>query len=153
MMETTDSGRQIKKTKGAHTASNQADDSTSKRVHWSEHMQKILIDLYSDERRSGGCPDIGLKSQQWSVVMAKFNEDSGYRPLDKEQLQSQINYLRKKWTIFHAIVTNCSGWGWDEARSRPTCPSTVWEAYCKAHHCMLQDHQHNQHPQQHLHHH
>jgi len=96
-------------------------------------MQKILIDIFLEQRDLGGRPDSGLKSQQWTVVMDKFNEDSGYRPLEKDQLQSQMMYLRKKWTIFHDIVTNCSGWGWDDFNSRPTCSSNVWDVYCKAH--------------------
>ena len=92
MMETTPTGRQAKRASGKLAKSpsdipvNEAD-----RISWSDHMRKILIDLLIEEKDNNGFTDSGLKTQQWTVVVGKFNQESGFqKSMGKKHLQSQL---------------------------------------------------------------
>ncbi len=96
-MEFTGSSRQVKKRAGAHVsapivssvpASSGLGPPKDAAAVWNDHLCKILIDLYAIEVAKTSA-DNGIKSQQWSVIVAQFAADSGGYSYKREQLQSR----------------------------------------------------------------
>ncbi len=82
-----------------------------KKVRWTDHMGKILIDCYLAELDDNVGADNGLKIQQWNSLRAKFAVDAGV-PLIKSQLQNEHADLKKKWGAYSDFLKQ-SGFGWN----------------------------------------
>ncbi len=101
------------------------------RVVWNDEMRYIFIIAMLNETAKGTFTSSGFKKPGWNAVLVEFNARMNMK-LTKAQLQNQYAWLKERWKIFKSIKDN-SGFGWDEARSLPTAPDHVWEAYIKAH--------------------
>lgn len=67
---------------------------------WTDQSVTEFIAAITDELiRTGANADNGLKKQQWTSVLTKFNENRAVKA-DKDQLQSKYQMLKKKYTAF-----------------------------------------------------
>jgi len=94
------------------------------KANWTHAAQQYLVDACLFVVESGAYADNGFKSSEWKVMTAHFQNASGLM-YGKDQLQSQVNELKKKYVAFKILKDN-SGFGWNDGI--PTCPSAVWAA-------------------------
>jgi hypothetical protein len=99
-------------------------------VKWNDELRGKLIRIYKDAL-NGSSADNGLKKQEWTVVLKEFNGTAKVN-FTKAQLQSQIQSLKAKYSIFKALRDN-SGFGWDSLNKLPTAEPDTWNRYFEAH--------------------
>jgi hypothetical protein len=98
------------------------------KANWTEALQQNLVDACMSVVESGAYADNGFKSSEWKAIVDHFQSGSGFH-YSKDQLQSQLNELKKKFVAFKTLKMN-SGFGWNNGI--PTCPSAVWAAVIAA---------------------
>jgi hypothetical protein len=98
------------------------------KANWTHAAQQYLVEACLHVVESGAYADNGFKSSEWKVIATHFQNASGLM-YSKDQLQSQVNELKKKYVAFKILKSN-SGFGWNDGI--PTCPSAVWAAVITA---------------------
>ncbi|KAJ1423748.1 hypothetical protein B484DRAFT_398535 [Ochromonadaceae sp. CCMP2298] len=91
------------------------------KANWTEALQHNLVDECMSVVESGAYADNGFKSSEWKAIVDHFQSGSGFH-YSKDQLQSQLNELKKKFVAFKTLKMN-SGFGWNNGI--PTCPSKL----------------------------
>ena len=79
-------------------------------VKWLDVNRKVLIECLL-EHSDGRYSNIKNKKSAWKLVVADFTLKTGLL-YDKKTLSSQVQSLKKNWTIFDQF-TNNSGFGMD----------------------------------------
>jgi hypothetical protein len=98
------------------------------KANWTEALQGCLVDACMSVIESGAYADNGFKTSEWKAIVDHFQSGSGLH-YSKDQLQSRLNELKKKFVAFKTLKMN-SGFGWNDGI--PTCPSAVWTAVITA---------------------
>lgn len=100
-------------------------------ANWTAEQVTIFVRILRDVVLTNGATENGLKKQHWQQVVEEFNRATG-ADYTREQLQSKLQTLKRKYGVFAALVAN-SGFGWNEAHQLPTAPEEVWTNYVRAH--------------------
>jgi hypothetical protein len=98
---------------------------------WSEDNRASFIRIVLTESRRLGRSEAGFKKTSWTRILTIFNRERGVT-YTKSQLQSQLQRLKAKHTIYNNLLNN-SGFGVCPVSGRPTAPDDVWDAYVKQH--------------------
>jgi len=100
-------------------------------ANWDDPRTKILGEIIATEVAESGTAENGFKKVQWTRIMAKFKLLTG-ESYSKQQLQSKLQAIKKKWVVFAALMDN-SGFGFDPDLNIPTAPDAIWAEYLAAH--------------------
>ena len=98
-------------------------------VKWLDVNRKVLIDCLL-EHSDGRYSNIKNKKCAWKSVVADFNARTGLK-YEKKILASQVQSLKKNWTIFDQFANN-SGFGMD-AKGMVTAAPEALNTYFVSH--------------------
>ena len=98
-------------------------------VKWLDVNRKVLIQCLL-EHSDGRYSNIKNKKSAWKLVVADFTLKTGL-PYDKKILSSQVQSLKKNWTIFDQFANN-SGFGMD-AKGMVTAAPEALNTYFATH--------------------
>ena len=91
-------------------------------VKWIDVNRKVLIDCLL-EHSDGRYSNIKNKKSAWKLVVADFAIKTGLS-YDKKILASQVQSLKKNWTIFDQFANN-SGFGMDAKGIMSAAPEAL----------------------------
>ena len=91
-------------------------------VKWLDVNRKVLIDCLA-EHSGGRYSNLKNKKSAWKSVVADFNLKTGLS-YDKPVLASQVQSLKKHWTIFDQFANN-SGFGMDSKGMVTAAPEAL----------------------------
>lgn len=101
-------------------------------VKWLDVNRKMFIDCLA-EHSGGRYSSLKNKKSAWKLVVADFNVKTGLS-YDKQVLATQVQSLKKNWTIFDQFANN-SGFGMDPkgmVTAAPEALNTYFQAHPKA---------------------
>jgi hypothetical protein len=104
-----------------------------KSAKWSSTTTRDFIRVLTAVKATTGTKGTSFKSQAWTTIVSRVQGHGGpMASLERGQLQSKLNDLKKKFNLFTALK-DASGFGWDASAGTVTAPEKVWTAYLAEH--------------------
>jgi hypothetical protein len=115
--------------KTRESATEAADWNDDRRKWLMQAMKTVLVD--QEFVLSKSKPDAGITSTQWDHIVAVYN-DLSKNSYVKSQLQSQLQWLKTRYTTFKKIK-NTSGAGWDDEKKIILLDPATWRGFIDVH--------------------
>lgn len=104
----------------------QASAGGSGRAMWTSNQRHYLLTKLVDFKARGKAAESGFKKEVWTAITISLNATFS-TSYNVEQLKTQTAAMKKEYKNYQQLVSNCSGFGWDEGIEQVTAPDEVWE--------------------------
>ncbi|OJT06737.1 hypothetical protein TRAPUB_2409 [Trametes pubescens] len=107
---------------------------TKRRVaaHWSNVNDETMVSILEKNKTEGRQANSGWKPGVWTEVSHELQGGLGGVKTVKS-CQDRWRTLLKEYNTVHWLVTQVSGFGWDEDLKKVTVTDNVWDDFLKKH--------------------
>lgn len=128
--------QQVPATQGQESASGQGTDKPARksRFSWTNDKTAAFVNILVDMTRAGKRSSNGWKKVVWNLMVDQFQVATNCT-VANSVLITKERELKQRFTQFHRILENSSGWAitYDGDTHRIDCTDRVWEDYVIAH--------------------
>jgi len=97
-------------------------------ANWSDKHKELFLEILLELKKNGDIgQDNSIKKAGWTTIVQEFNKAANVNYV-KEQLQTCLQNMKKKYDAFHK-VKHLSGLGWDDELEEITCGEDEWNRY------------------------